>query len=245
MRDFEVTPETMLGYERSRTPFSPGQGLALDDSYRLAHLPLVAPGHPRIIPGVDGKDYRMGRHGERFSLVLPVGAEALEAAPAYRELVADLRRQGLARKIAWETAALRRERLHATICGGMAEAFGEEGRAALRSFGPFGVELRGLFSGNVNLGRLYLKLYPEFRAGRNQIQALQAALGRSESDLYVVGLFNLTDDLDAGEATELATLVQRWWDRPLLRFVARELWLLGSNDDLVLEGRVVERIALG
>ena len=38
-----------LGFERSRTRFPCGEGLTLDETYRLAHLPLVAPDHPRVI----------------------------------------------------------------------------------------------------------------------------------------------------------------------------------------------------
>ena len=38
-----------LDYLASRTRFEQGRGLALYDSYRLAHLPLVAPDHPGVI----------------------------------------------------------------------------------------------------------------------------------------------------------------------------------------------------
>lgn len=242
---FRTVADGDLGYERSRTAFAPGQMLELDENYRLAHLPLVAPAHPRVIPRVAGRNYEMGRHAEVFSLVLPVDSDQLEASPAYRELVADIWKQGFAGKIAWDVAARRRERLHATLCGGFgADGLSVDERKILAQKGNFQVELRGLFSGNINLGRLYLKLYPEERGGANCIATLQQALGRPETGLYVVGLFNLADDLDAAETSELAALISRWWDRPLLRFAARELWLLGARDDLVLDSRIVETIAL-
>ena len=63
--------DTDLGYERSRTRFEVGEGLTLDETYRLAHLPLVAPDHPRIIERREGSSYVMGRHERVFSLVLP------------------------------------------------------------------------------------------------------------------------------------------------------------------------------
>jgi hypothetical protein len=242
---FRTVSDDDLGYERSRTAFTPGQVLELDENYRLAHLPFVAPAHPGVIPRVVGKGYEMGRHAEAFSLVLPINPDALEASPAYGELVADIQAQGFASKIAWDIATRRRKRLHATLCGGWARSnLPETERNILTQQKNFGVELRGLFSGNINLGRLYLKLYPEERGGENCIGKLQQALGQRETGLYVVGLFNLVDDLDALETAELAALIDRWWDRPLLRFEARELWLLGARDDLVLDSRIVERISL-
>jgi hypothetical protein len=243
--NFRTVADSALGYERSRTVFAPEQVLELDENYRLAHLPLVAPAHLRVIPSDAGKSYEMGRHAEIFSLVLPINPDKLEATPAYRELVADIRSQSFAGKIAWEILPRRRAHLHATLCGGLGkDDFAPTDLNILAQKQNFGVELRGLFSGNVNLGRLYLKLYPEERGGGNCIGKLQKALGRRETGLYVVGLFNLVDDLDATETAELAALITRWWDRPLLRFEVRELWLLGARDDLVLDSRVIERIAL-
>ncbi|MFH6782931.1 MULTISPECIES: hypothetical protein [Methylobacterium] len=65
-------PDGALAYRRSRTVFVPGQGLALDDAYRLARLPPVAPDHPGVIPAKDGRDYVRGHHPRVVSLVLPV-----------------------------------------------------------------------------------------------------------------------------------------------------------------------------
>jgi hypothetical protein len=42
----------------------------------------------------------------------------------------------------------------------------------------------------------------------------------------------------------LSQLIDRWWDEPVLRFQADALWLLGANDDLVLESTVVETLPL-
>jgi hypothetical protein len=245
----DLCPDDGLGYERSRTRFVPGEGLALDDGYRLAHLPLVAPDHPRVVPSREGTFYAMGRHPRVFSLVLPIPSEALLRSEAYRELDAELRAAPFGGKIAWNLLEQRQEKLHATICGSLAvgdeaPALSEEERRRLGRLGPVHVELRGLFSGNVNVGRLYLRAYPERRNGANMFQELQRALGRRETDLYVVGLYNLTDDLNAAEAKALAGLVERWWDRPILSFQADHLWLLGSTDDLVLDSAVAETIPL-
>ena len=100
------------------------------------------------------------------------------------------------------------------------------------------MELRGLFSGNVNRGRLYLPVYPEKRAGRNALQEVQAAFGRTPGDLWLVGLYNLTDDLDAAETAALAEIVARWWSKSLLRLTVSELQVMGASDDLVLDAHV-------
>ena len=237
-----------LGYESSRTRFGAGAGLALDEAYRLAHLPLVAPNHPRVIPSREGAAYVMGRHAPVFSLALPIPEDALGRSEAYRELDAELRSSPLARKIAWDLLAKRSGKLHATICGSLSTGeppdFDERQRRELARLGPLTVELRGVFSGNVNVGRLYLRAYPERRDGANVFRLIQRALGRRETDLYLVGLYNLTDDLDAAEATALAALIEEWWNRPILRFEADRLWLMSATDDLVLDSRIAETISL-
>ncbi len=115
----DLVPDAELGYERSRTAFRPGAGLALDEAYRLAHLPLVAPDHPDAIARLPGRDYERGRHGTVHSLVLPIDADALEASEPYRALEAELRASRLAAKLDWSLPPRRRARLHATICGSL------------------------------------------------------------------------------------------------------------------------------
>src|SRR5918997_3282245 len=94
--------DSELGYERSRTQFQSGEGLALDETYRLAHLPLVAPDHPRVIRAREGSSYVMGRHERVFSLVLPISGDLLFGSPAYGELDAAMRASPFADKISWD-----------------------------------------------------------------------------------------------------------------------------------------------
>ncbi len=243
----EFCDDDALGYRRSLTDFA--GPLALDESYRLAHLPLLAPDHARAIPRLPERGYEMGRHAEIFSLVMPVPQGALEASPAWRELDAELRAAPFAGKIAWDLLPRRADRLHATIVGSLGREAPPEVapdmRARLAALRPFEVELRGLFSGNVNLGRFYLRAYPERRSGRNLFQEVQQAFGRQPGDLYLVGLYNLVDDLDEAETRALAALIARWWNRPLLRLPVDRLWLMGATDDLVLEHRIAETLPLG
>jgi hypothetical protein len=233
--------DATLGYLANRTRLAAGEPLRLDESYRLAHLPLVRPGHPRAIRRAPGRPYMDGTHETMWSVVLPVDADALERAAPLRELESELRAAPFAGKIAWDLLPRRRAVLHATVCGGMGSGPpplpGADARAALAAIGPIECELRGLFSGNVNHGRLYLPVYPEARAGGvNPLQSVQLALGRPPTDLWLVGLYNLVDDLTVAETEALARLLDRWWGVPLLRFTATELWLLGARDDLVLDG---------
>lgn len=244
----DLCTDAELGYLRSRTAFVPGNPFLLDEPYRLAHLPLVAPDHPGAIPRQDGKFYEMGRHPTVYSLVLPIDDAALRRSEAFLALESELRTAPIAGKIAWDILPKRAGKLHATICGslGLGElpVISADQRRALAEFGPVTIELRGLFSGNINRGRLYLRAYPERRGGANAVQTLQAAMGRPATDLYVLGLYNLTDDLDPAEASALADILTRWWETPLLCFEASELWLLGARDDLVLDAEIAERLPL-
>jgi hypothetical protein len=91
-----------LGYLRSRTNFVIGESLVLDEAYRLAHLPLVAPAHPSVISARDGTSYSRGRHDRMFSLVLPIPVQPLERSEAYQELDNELRQSPLASIISWK-----------------------------------------------------------------------------------------------------------------------------------------------
>ncbi len=243
-------PDDGLAYHRSRTRFAPGEGLVLDEAYRLAHLPLVAPDHPGVIPTKEGRSYDRGRHPRVVSLVLPVPWVRLAAAPAHAALERDLRTAAFARKVAWGVAARRADRLHATLCGPLATGpdmgpvLTPEQRADLAAFGPVTVELRGLFSGSINIGRLYLRAYPECREGVDRLAEIQRIMGRAPTGLYVVGFHALTDHLDPAEAASLAALIERWWDRPILRLTVDALWLLWATDDQVLDGGVLARVPL-
>ena len=190
----------------------------------------------------------MGQHPRVYSLVLPVADDLLQQSTAYRQLDAELRTSPFAGKIAWDLLPRRQAKIHATVCGSLAT--GEDApcfdlgqRQALTELGTFSVELRGLFSGDINVGQLYLRVYPEKRQGQNVLRRIQQALGCRETDLYVVGLWNLTDDLDPPEAAALRGIIKRWWDHPFLTLEADHLWLLAASDDLVLESQVTEIIS--
>ena len=232
-------------YAASRTRFEPGAVFRLDEPYRLAHLPLIAPMHPDGI--AEGSGYRMGVHAPSSSLVLPIDAEALSRSPNYIALEAALRASPFAAKIAWDLLPRRASRLHATLCGGLEVIEGRlsgDQRARLAAAGSVGYEVRGLFSGNRNLGRLYLAVYPELKAGEQGFAAVQRALGRSPNAMALIGQFNLTDHLDVRETGELAEILSAFRETLFLEGRADELRVLRSADDLVLDAAYTDRIVL-
>jgi len=79
--------------------------------------------------------------------------------------------QSFASKKAWGILDERRNKLHATICGSLQTGEGPLGMdpgqcEALRIGGSISVELRGLFSGNLNQGAFTSGPNPEKRDGR-------------------------------------------------------------------------------
>jgi hypothetical protein len=246
--DVVFCDDDQLGYERSRMRFSPSEPFTFDAAYRLAHLPLVAPHHPDVIASREGRNYAMGRHPRTFSVVIPIPPATIFESEPYRTLESELRRSSFGAKMAWEIVERRRDKLHATICASLSldepPVITEAQRRELMQLGPVWLELRSLFGGNVNAGRLYFSVYPESRNGQNVVQKIQRIIGRPETDLYVVGMFNLIDNLDSEEAADLSGAIERWWGRPILRFQADRLWLLGATDDLALDSNVVETLSL-
>lgn len=234
-----------MDYAAARTHLAPGATLRLDEAYRLAHLPLVAPGHPDVI--AVGNGYHMGVHAPGYSLVLPIDAAALAADEQYCALEAALRSAPFAGKIAWSLLPKRADRLHATICGNLAveeERLPTAARDALRQFGAIPFEVRGLFSGNRNIGRLYLAVYPEMREGKQAFAGVQRVLGRVPNAMALIGMFNFTDHLDARETMALAALLARFERTLFLRGVADRLAVLRSADDLVLDAAFTDNVAL-
>ncbi|MCM0019146.1 MAG: hypothetical protein NBV67_04070 [Tagaea sp.] len=220
-----------LRYAEYRHRFEPGEGFALGDDYRLAHLPLIDPGHRRAISRAPGKDYVDGRYASpRHALVLHVPAEALDASPVFRSIEAALKSSAVGPKIAWATHAKRRDVLHATLAGPVDEATARTYEARARDFPttPVPVRLGGPFIGNRNHGRVYLPVYP---AAGDPLAALQRAIGARETGFYAVGLWHLSDDLDPAEAAALAAWRDRWENETVLAIAAARFGILTTTDD--------------
>lgn len=223
--------------------------LRLDEYYRLHHLPLVNPKHPEVIASKPGLDYEMGRYAApRFSLVISIDQCALQASPAYRRLLLQLRCAPFAGKIAWESYEQRLGCLHATLRSNLQRDHSPTEirwiAARLRSCPGFRARLRGLWYGDRNHGRLYLPLVPELHRGFDACRRIQRAAGGPEIALYAVGLLNFTDHLTAAETAALRTIIAGHHNRVLLEFEVRAIDLHSTHDDLALNSRIVERIPL-
>ena len=234
--------DSELSYEKYKTKFVDGHGLTCDDAYRIAHLPLVAPEHPRVIPRKPGSKYYRGVHDLTYSIAIPIPIDSLFATESFTGLYDEIKATKFAHKLSWETFNQRKNKLHATICGtmsiGRAPDIDNHIYHELSAIGPVEISIRGLFSGNLNIGRLYLKVYPELRNSKNMCHEIQMIFGSPLTDLYVVGLLNFVEELYVGETRVLKKILDMWWDIEFVQLRLENLWLLKSRDDLVLDGGI-------
>ena len=241
-------PAESLAYAASAWKFQSGAPLVFDDTYRAAHLPLVAPDHPAVLPSLAPFDYESGRYRRtRYSLILPVESAALRDSPVFRELERDLLRRAFAHKVAWDLIERRATKLHLTLAAGLEESELEAAAATtatlLRAHGPLNYRLAGPFVGSKNYGRIYFPAYPELGAQGNVFSLLQNGLGRPETRLYLLGYYNLRDELTPFEAAELNDVLTRWSDVTIAELTASSLVILGTHDDLALDSEVVACIS--
>jgi hypothetical protein len=238
---------SMFAYDTSRWLYAEGEALGFDENYRLAQLPLVAPGHPLSVEQTPGADYLNGRYErERLSLVAPIRWETLTSGRAYGGFAEDLAASSVQPKLSGEITERRRDRLHATVAGGLRE--GDLARTIevagrfLEEHGPVRVRVLGPFVGRKNTGRIYLPVIPEMIGGEQAFGLLQARLGLPVSNFYAVGLLNLAEELNPAETRELSGLIGKWQNTVLLETRLPRLEILGTHDDLVLSGRRVAGI---
>lgn len=240
--------DSQLSYDQFQTKFTDGQGLSFDDAYRLAHLPLVAPDHPLVIAKKPGSSYNRGVHDLVYSIAIPIDTDELLSSKAFIKLYTELNTANFSHKLSWENFAQRKNKLHATICSAIstkqAPKIEQRVYQQLRAIGPVSIRVRGLFSGNVNIGRLYLKVYPELRDGTNMCHEIQTIFNSPATDLYVVGLFNFVEELNSSEAQELSDILVLWRDVDIILSRFENLWLLKSRDDLVLDGGIEQLISM-
>ncbi len=250
MREPVYPDRSVFAYDASRRLYAEGEVLGFDENYRLAQLPLVAPGHPLILERTPGADYLNGRYErERLSLVAPIGWEVLTSGRSYREFAEELAAGPVGPKLAAGITEQRRDRLHATIAGGLQESdlprIIEVVGRFLREHGPLHLRILGPFVGRKNTGRIYLPVIPEMIRGQSAFGHLQAALGLPVTNFYAVGLFNLTEELNPAETRELSALIGNWQDAVRLETRRSSLQILGTHDDLALSGRSRADISAG
>ncbi|PWK70793.1 hypothetical protein [Aminobacter sp. AP02] len=248
--DTKYCDDTVMAYEAARRVFLPGGALTFDAAYRLAHLPLVSPGHPDAIASKEGTDYLDGRYEiARHSLVLPIDAGELARSEVFGAFERELRAFSFSDKIEWTLSQQRASKLHATIVNGLAEPeFGRCADAAatvLRSTRGFSVRIGGPFLGEFNTGRIYFPVYPEQRGGNDIFALIQDACGAMQTRLYLIGYYHFASSLTPAETDELAGLVEQWRHRVLAHLAVKSLAIQSTNDDLALSARIVSTIPVG
>lgn len=240
--------DEMLAYHSARRAFQPGEGTVFDESYRLAHLPLVNPEHPAVISKIEGRDYRNGTYEQtRYALVMPISAEVFLQSDQAQALDLAMKSASFAPKIAWELGERRRSRLHATLAGGIQEVDLDRVAARVQELldetGPLSVCLRGPFMGTRNTGRIYFPVYPQKIGGKDALALVQQRIGISPTQLYLVGYYHMREEFDPTETGELSELIDRWRDRVVVETAIRFLEVYAVNDDLALSARVHAKIA--
>lgn len=197
----------------------------LDETYRLAQLPLVAPDHPDVLPSIPGADYRHGRYPTpRRSLVIRVPFEPIAAHPFFQ----DLREGSIGRKIAWEMFERRRERLHVTVAM-------LQDRTVPATSATFRLRVGGPLIGARNRGRLYAACYPERADGDDPLATLQRGCGMAPTGLYLLGIVNLVDHLTVDETASLSQVLRRHELATMAIIDVVDLAILRTHDDLALD----------
>src|SRR5262249_4516898 len=133
--------------------------------------------------------------------------------------------------------------------GGLALVDLQARAAALRVCLARGHRLRfrvgGPFSGVRNLGRLYFMCFPEEPCdteGPDAFELLQDAAGVQRTPFYLLGYYNLLDELTPSEAADLNAFLERWWDVTIAELEVSRLLLIATHDDLALDIRVIHTL---
>jgi hypothetical protein len=243
MVELAYCDEASLAYAAARRRFAPGEALRFDASYRLAHLPLVAPSHPAVLRSAAGTDYQNGRYAsERYSLVVPVSFRDLAASASFQAVDAALRKSCLADKIAFDLCERRASKLHVTLGSGLAQPeLDQRAHSVARQVARLGAlrfRLLGPFLGSKNTGRIYFPAYPECVDGKDVFGLIQDALGVAQTRFYVLGYYNLVEELDPEETSALQRIVDEH-QVEILGVQSDVCFIQATNDDLVLSGRAV------
>ena len=236
-------------YDESRLDLAQAASLRFDDTYRLAHLPLVSPGHPLAIDHRSGLDYHQGTYERaRYSLVAPISTDELTASGPYTRFAEEMAGASFNDKISATMLKRRIDRLHATITGGLQPAEAPRQAEAIsssfRGRHGFGVRIMGPFLGTRNTGRIYLPVVPEIVRGEHAFGLIQRLLGLPVTGFYAVGVFNLDDELDQNQVRELHDVVERWKHETLAELRVTHLQILATHDDLALSARVLVDVPL-
>ncbi|MFE1763640.1 hypothetical protein ACFW81_05405 [Streptomyces angustmyceticus] len=212
--------------------------LTLDGRYRERQLPLLddrarAPLGPDTGPAEYWPPIR--------SAVLPLDSRRLAADAGLASFLDALRRSDAGSLVWWPGLALRADRLHATLAGGLEG--GRDLSALLRLARRVDVVVRGPWIGRFNTGRIYLPVQAADVAAATALARLRTRLGAAHRPL-LAGYVQFTGEVTGDAYRQLRDLVATHQSRIAVRMPLSALWLMDTMDDLVLRSRVVARVPL-
>lgn len=238
--------DNLLQYDKFSWRLGNEKILRFDDSYRMAHLPLISPKHSLCINQVNNFDYAYGSYGKpRYSLIVPIDFETLKSSSAFTSCDTRLRDCSFAKKIDWNLVTKRKNKVHITIASGL---LSDEANKILTtaarfvlSTGAIYFQVKGPYVGSKNTGRIYFPVYPENKNGKDVFASIQKAIGFPLTRFYAIGYYNLCDELDEVETTELRYFLNDWCDEILIQSCVKSFDILETHDDLVLNSKVIAR----
>ncbi|WP_223358863.1 hypothetical protein [Leifsonia sp. ZF2019] len=232
-------------YDQMRWTPMAGEGLIFDEQYRAAHLPLVAPGHPRTLVNLNGRDYHNGWYARaRVSIVADLGRPFL-AQDTCRHLLQRLATSSFAEKVAFDLIETRAPNIHCTLIGDVNPTPAQRNSAnqLLRDAPSLMPVMHGPFIGQFNRGRIYFPLEFTRCSDRGLLDAVCAVFGRNRQQFTAIGLVNLRDELDPQEAYDLAKILADMKGARTQLPLTTLSWT-STNNDLTLEMSRLETIPL-
>ncbi|MFC9239222.1 hypothetical protein ACFTZK_22655 [Streptomyces decoyicus] len=172
--------------------------------------------------------------------MIPIDSGRLAADGGITAFLDDLRRSDVASRVWWPGLALRADRMHATLAGGLGE--GSDLPAQLAQ--NIEVMVRGPWIGRFNTGRIYLPVQAADMASATALARLRTRTGADHCPL-LAGYVQLTGDVAGDSYRQLRDIVTAHRSRIAVRLPLSELWLMDTMDDLVLRSRLAARIPCG
>ncbi|BCK67531.1 hypothetical protein Srufu_014840 [Streptomyces libani subsp. rufus] len=231
-----LDPLAELSRQAAAYDWAANEALTLDPRYRERQLPLLnnrarAP----LGPETGAAEYWPPIR----SAVIPIDSLRLAADPGVTAFVDDLRRSDVASLVWWPGLALRADRMHATLVGGLEK--GAELPVQLTQ--RIEVRVRGPWIGRFNTGRIYL---PVQAADVESATALAQLRLRTHADHrpLLAGYLQLTDDVTGDSYRQLRDIVATHQSSIAVHLSLSELCLMDTMDDLVLRSHLAARIPL-
>ncbi|BDH14012.1 hypothetical protein [Streptomyces hygroscopicus] len=231
-----LDPLTDLSRQGAAYDWAANGALILDQRYRERQLPLLDDrARAPLGPEVGAAEYWPPIR----SAVIPIDSGRLAADDGITAFLDDLRRSDVASLVWWPGLALRADRMHATLVGGINEGGELPAQLAPR----IEVMVRGPWIGRFNTGRIYLPVQAADLASATALARLRTRAGADHRPL-LAGYVQLTDDVTGDSYRQLRDLVATHQSRIAVRLPLSELWLMDTMDDLVLRSRLAARIPL-